>query len=517
MLNPQKSLFKDYQNLLIRNEYLEEKNREVVYQIYLLQKQVETLENSNQNKDIKIKEQEDKINIQEREIQRLQALLQKDGTNSSIPTSQTPINKNKVIPNTREKSDRKRGGQEGHKKHKLEYFKEEEINEVVEHSIKECPYCNSKEIKEIENNIKKDESDFKIVVIKRRHKFPKYKCKKCGKTFHERIPNCLKEENQYGPQIQTLELTLMNQANVTINKAKSITYGLTDGKIELSEGYIAKLQKSASKELKKFKEELRKEIIKQKLIHWDDTVIRINTKRGCLRFYGTEKLGLYYAHTKKDKNGLDEDTILKLLPKETIVVHDHNKVNYNEEYGFTNAECNRHLIGDLKGVIDNLKHEWSKELIDLLCETNKERERLIERGERRFTKEYLKEFNERFDNIMLKAMEENTKDEKHYYSGKEKTLIIRILDYKEQYILWVYDFEVPFTNNLSERGLRDVISKMKAAGQFWNVDSASWYADIKSYIETCKKNDVNVYNALLKLSIGKPYTLNEILNHKVDL
>ena len=43
--------------------------------------------------------------------------------------------------------------------------------------------------------------------------------------------------------IHTLELTLMNQANVTINKAQKITKGLTDGEIDLSEGYIAKLQK----------------------------------------------------------------------------------------------------------------------------------------------------------------------------------------------------------------------------------------------------------------------------------
>jgi hypothetical protein len=43
-----------------------------------------------------------------------------DGTNAGIPTSQTPINKKKIIPNTRTKTDKKIGGQPGHKKHKLE-------------------------------------------------------------------------------------------------------------------------------------------------------------------------------------------------------------------------------------------------------------------------------------------------------------------------------------------------------------------------------------------------------------
>ena len=90
------------------------------------------------------------------------------------------------------------------------------------------------------------------------------------------------------------------------------------------------------------------------------------------------------------------------------------------------------------------------------------------------------------------------------------------MDYKNEYFLWIYDFEVPFENNLSERGLRGAKSKQKASGQFWNVESASWYATIRTYIETCNRNNVNIYNALVMLSIGKPYTLKEILSGKLD-
>ena len=52
----------------------------------------------------------------------------------------------------------------------------------------------------------------------------------------------------------------------------------------------------------------------------------------------------------------------------------------------------------------------------------------------------------------------------------------------------------------------------KHHGQFWSEESASWYAIIKSYIETCYRNGVNVYNALIMLSVGRPYTLEQILN-----
>ena len=117
---------------------------------------------------------------------------------------------------------------------------------------------------------------------------------------------------------------------------------------------------------------------------------------------------------------------------------------------------------------------------------------------------------------MLEAFNENKNENpKRYYVDKESTLITRILDYKNEYLLWVYDFEIPFTNNLSERGLRGAKSKQKASGQFLNIESAKWYATIRTYIETCNRNNVNVYNALLMLCLGKPYTLKEILSGKI--
>ena len=514
-MNVQKLLYKDYEELIIKNDKLSEENRKLKYTQKLLELQNETLR-KNEEKLQELNDQRDnRIKELEYEIARLKALLNIDGTNHGIPTSQTPINKKKIIPNTREKSGLAKGGQKGHKKHKLEKFKEEEITEYIEHSMEKCPCCNCAAIKQTGEVIEKDELDYRIVVEKKRHKYNEYICEKCGKKFHEEIPNNLKEENQYGPQVQTLELTLMNQANVTINKAQKITYGMTNGEIDLSEGYIAKLQKRAAKKLESFMKEMHKEIIQQKLIHWDDTVIMVNTNRSCLRFYGNEKLAMYKAHERKNKEGLDEDNILNILDKETIVEHDHNKVNYNDDYCFTNAECNRHLITDLKKVIDNLNHEWAKEMIKLLSKTNKKREWKIKKGEEKFSQEELNSFEEKFNKIMIKALNENNvENEKRYYVREENTLIIRILDYKNEYLLWLYNFEVPFTNNLSERGLRGVKSKQKASGQFLNIESAQNYATIKTYIETCNRNNVNTYNALLMLSLGKPYTLKEILNGK---
>ncbi len=517
MVRGRNSLFKDYEELLIKNDRISEENRNLKYNELLLKSQIETLKNKNIALEEENQKYDELIKEKEYEIARLKALLNIDGTNHGIPTSQTPINKAKVIPNTREKSNLSKGGQKGHSKYKLEKFKDEEITECIEHKVENCPCCNSSSIITTGEIKEKDELDYKIVVEKKRHKFIEYKCQECGKKFHQEIPNNLKEENQYGPQIQALELTLMNQANVTINKAQKITKGMTNGEINLSEGYIAKLQKRASSGLVDFMKEMKNEIIKQPLLHWDDTVIMINTSRSCLRFYGTEKLAMYTAHSHKDKIGMDEDGILNILSPETVVVHDHNKVNYNDDYHFRNAECNVHLIRDLKKVIDNLNHTWAKKLIELLTKMNNKRKWLLKKGKEEFSQEELNKFEDKFEKIMLEAHVQNEEEPpQKYYVDKEANLILRILDYKNEYLLWLHDFDVPFENNLSERGLRGAKSKQKASGQFWSVESASWYATIKTYIETCNRNNVNIYNALVMLCLGHPYSLKEILSGELE-
>ena len=57
----------------------------------------------------------------------------------------------------------------------------------------------------------------------------------------------------------------------------------------------------------------------------------------------------------------------------------------------------------------------------------------------------------------------------------------------ENYFKWVRDFSLPTTDNLSERGLRGIKSHMKISGQFDSKKTARYYADVKTYVETCRK------------------------------
>ena len=208
---------------------------------------------------------------------------------------------------------------------------------------------------------------------------------------------------------------------------------------------------------------------------------------------------------------------MSLLSASTIVMHDHNTVNYNDDYSFTNIECNVHLLRDLQKATDNLGHAWSGELKELLERTNQERNDAIRRGEKCFGGEQEQEFYEAFDGLLLKGLTESESEKvDRYYVREEKALLRRLLKYKDNYLAWVSNWDLPFSNNLSERGLRGVKSKQKVAGQFQNVETANCYAQIRSYIETCHRNGINVVDALECLCRGTPLSLTQILNKDAD-
>lgn len=475
-----------------RNDYLEEHMKEMI--------EKGTID--------KITELEKENDALRNEVARLKGILNNDGTNSGIPTSQTPLNKNKRVPNSRVKTGKKKGGQLKHKGYKLASFAEDEITNTIEHKIDICPNCGKKMIS-TGKIVNKDEYELKFIVEKRRHQFIETICEHCGTTEIVSIPTELKEANQYGKHIQALALTLMNEGYVSIQRTSEIISGLSQGEINLSEGYVAKIQKRLSGKLDNFVAELKREVIGLPVPHWDDTVIYISTNRACLRFYGNEQYALYVAHMKKDKEGLDEDNILNSLDENTVVVHDHNIINYNEEYEFQNAECCTHLLRDLKKVVDNIPgREWPKEMISLLVEEN------IKRNDKQRLD--VKRIESIYDELVKEGREINKASEDQFYISDEKTLINRLEKYKDNYLLWTLNDEVPFTNNVSERSLRGSKTKMKISGQFDNLKRAQDFANIKSYIETGKRFGFNPTELIVRALSDDYITVQQMKEHDVQ-
>ncbi len=111
-------LYRDYEKLQITNDKLNHDCKLLKLRAELAESAQQRLEKTVSEKENIIDEKEEIIKTQEQIIKELQKQLAiaiydrdhylsnliTDGTNSGIPTSQTPINKKKVIPNSRQKN-----------------------------------------------------------------------------------------------------------------------------------------------------------------------------------------------------------------------------------------------------------------------------------------------------------------------------------------------------------------------------------------------------------------------------
>ena len=486
-----------------RNTILEENNEHRLSVLRKVQEERDQLKEETNEKD-------KQIAALKEEICRLKAQIDHDGTTNGIPTSQTPIGKKKVIPNTRQKSGRKKGGQPGHEKKSMEAFREEEITETIDHTLNSCPLCGG-DLEKLDEADTKDEADYEVRIIKKRHRFWKYLCKKCGKIVRVPIPKRLKEQNQYGPALQAMALALVDLGFVSVGRAQEIVTGILHRKLSPSEGYVGKVQKKASRLLQGFLKEAREFCLTQRILYWDDTVIFMNTVRACFRFYGNEKVAYYTAHAAKDAKGIEADGILANLTEKTYLMHDHVKYNYRKEFLFKNIECIQHMERELERVFRASGHKWAEEMKKLIQEMIHKRKGYQKEGIDSFTTAETNAFEEKLENLLLRGHREQEADQSRYYSTDEMNAIKKLEEYRWNYFAWVYDFTLPATNNTAESGLRMTKTKQKVSGQFLKEETAKEFAAVRTYTETCRKNGINEYEALERLMAGNPYTMQEIL------
>lgn len=458
-------------------------------------------------------EYEDEIKRLNQRIFELEARLNINSSNSSLPSSKDPIYQSKIC-NSRKPTDKSIGGQKGHHKSKLERFKDEEVTEIAPHVKIACTYCQNMELTEI--GVKeRDELDYEIRIVKRRHKFYEYKCNECGHIVKSEIPCNLHSENNYGANVKALCATLINYGFISYNRARKIICGLTNEEINPSEGFMTKLQKQVSDKLKDFVFDCKEYILKQILVQWDDTTARIGEKeKACLRVYTAGLIVLYKAHLAKDTLGMDEDGILQNLPNTCTVVHDHLLHNYCDKYKYQNAECNAHITRKLEGITQNTKHDWSDKMKTLLEDTLDKRYMCQEKGISCFSADIIESFDNKYDSIIEDGFKEYIEFKHQYEFTKEENLLEFMRDYKQPITEWIRDFNLPFSNNLCEGLLRMLKSKMKISLQFKSLAYAEYFANIISYTETCGRCGINKVEALRRLFDDEPYSVQELLELK---
>jgi transposase len=422
---------------------------------------------------------------------RLKSIINNDSSNTSLPPStdqkgQKPAN----TFNGRKKTDRKNGGQKGHKGTTL-------TKSEVEDKIKsgKCRH-------EIQNigDISSGKYITKYVInlsvaplITEIHIYADAK-------GHFNIPVDYRSDVTYGSNVKSLAVSLYSEGVMAndriaafLNAASSNELGLSDGSVY---GFCKKFERLAQTSI----EQIEAELLNQVVVATDATNVTVNGNQNYIRNFSIEQSVIYKAMKSKT---IAELRNLSFLTKYSgILVHDHETALYH--FGSDHAECNIHIIRYLRKNKEDTGHKWSDEMITLLCEMNKTRKGLIEQGHVTFSKEAILDYEQKYHGLLAKGRKENKETVNKYAKRDELTLLNRMEKYSHSHLLFLHDFQVFFDNNISERDLRKVKNRQKMAGGFRKDSGHEMYCSILTIIETIKRRKMGIIENIRKLFMGTP-------------
>lgn len=485
--NYNKSFIKDYGKLLLDIDELSSLIKDQ-------NKIIRTLNDTVNNLSKLLTEKDDLIKKLILDNERLKNNNDKDSSNSSKPSSKNGFKK---VNNSREKTNRKQGGQKGHKGYTSKTSKVEKLIESGEakHTVIE-----------VNKNRSNNSLPYKIryvqdieisTVIKEYHYYPDSKG----------LYNIPKEQNNivtYGSNVKATGMLLVHRVPSSMDQAVTFLNAITNGNFEITKSSLNNWTCELSHKLDPLIKEIRNGLLNSYYVNVDESPINVNGENQQLHNYSNGKYTLQYIHENKTKEAIAElDFLTKYMG---ILIHDHNKVQYN--YGIKHGECNAHILRYLKGVTDFTKHKWAKEMTEHLKDILHQKHLLLEQKITEFNEGTLKAFSEKYDKILKEASKEYQSDyETNSYRDEERKLITRLEEYKANHLLFMYDFKIPFTNNRAEADIRPAKRKLNV-GIFRKQNGARCYLRIRSFISTFLKNNRDIFEEIKNAFDNKTISLN---------
>lgn len=438
------------------------------------------------------------------ENEELRARVNRNSKNSSKPPSSDGFKKS--IKNSRTKSGKPSGGQIGHEGITLE--KVANPDEVIEYktpSICDCG-CNMDDVKPS----KKTRQVFDIPkpkIIVTEHVTYEAVCPGCGKTHQTNFPHEVSQPTQYGENMKALMCYLTQYQLLPLERAAEAIRDITGQSI--SEGTLVNVARNLYESLEATVEDIKQKLIDSLVVHFDETGMRSEGKTKWLHVASTEELTYYQVH---DNRGAKATEDIGILPNfYGTAMHDHWKPYYRFT-DCTHAECNSHHLRQLKEILENYKQNWAGDMISLLIEINRRVDDLKQQNLTSMRDEELQEWHNKYHDIIEKGIEENNKKSPVVLNkrGKPKrskplNLLLKLQKYDIETLAFMYDFEVPFSNNLAERDIRMQKLRQKISGCFRGKNGANIFCRIRSYISTARKNGIDAMDAITKAVKDQPF------------
>lgn len=450
----------------------------------------------------------DEIEKLKQKIQELEDKSSKNSRNSSKPPSSDGLEKPSPK-SRREKTNKKVGGQVGHKGVTLEPIESPDRIEILK--VELCTNCGANL-----SGIEPTRYDYRQVID-----IPQYLpevveyqaeiklCELCSRETAAEYPNHVTQRVQYGPNIKSYTVYLNQYQFIPYDRLQTLfndCYGLC-----VSQGTLVNFTKKCSELIEPTIEEIKSEITKSDVAHFDESGMRVHGKINWLHVISTLEATYYEIHQKRGKVAMDD---IDILPNYTgTAVHDHWK-SYFRYRNSEHALCNAHYLRELEFAAERYNQTWAQEMKKLLLDINKKVNEHKVSGKKALAEDVLEAYKKEYEGILEKGnpeippppLRKGKRGRKKQH--KVKNLWDRMNNYQREVLRFMHDFRVPFTNNLAEQDIRMCKIKAKVSGSFRSESGKEAFCRIRSYISTAKKRSKNVLDVIKDAFSGDPMTLS---------
>lgn len=446
------------------------------------------------------------INQLEGRVKTLEERLNKNSQNSSKPPSSDGLQKPNPK-NLRGKSGKNRGGQPGHKRNILE--KHSHPDTLIYHALNKCEHCHQllQEIDVLDYETRQvfDMPPLKINITE--HRAEQKICPCCQKMTTASFPNNVEYPTQYGSTIKGLATYLNQYQFLPYERLQEFFEDILNHTI--SQGMLVKINWQCYENLEAPDAEIKRQLTISSNLNYDESGVRINGKLHWCHVASTSHLTNYGIHAKRGKEGMDAIGILPAFHGRLI--HDFFRpyLTYDCQHGL----CNAHHLRELKFIEEEQKQPWARHMADLLLAIKKQVE---------WHQEYnlalsdirIQTYERCYDEIIMMGLwhsdnipapPDKIKRRGRVKQTKAKNLLDRLRFHREKVLAFMYDPTVPFTNNQAEQDIRMVKVKQKVSGCFRSSEGAQWFARIRSYVSTAKKQGQNILQVLQNAFNGNPF------------
>ncbi len=458
--------------------------------------------------------QQERVNVLEGLIDSLQERIRtlerqqaKDSHNSSLPPSSDRF----VRPpkSLRTKSGKKAGGQPGHRGHHLRQV--EIPDEVLIHPVSSCAYCQH-DLRSQGASIPERRQVIDLPAKRlwvTEHWVEEKQCPVCSHLTRAPFPAAVSAPAQYGTGIQTLATYLVEGQAVPYARASQLLQEVLG--VQLSAGSIASFVKACHQQLAEVETNLKAALVKTKVIHQDETGLRVGKAGWWVHVCSTDRLTHYAAHPSRGRKALDAIGIAPQFRGTSV----HDGLHSYQGYAFTQAWCNVHHLRELTFVEEELKQPWARQMKDLLLDMKAEVERAKALGQHELDVLVLARLLRRYEELLAEGYLANpppapSKSEQAKRTpGRAKqnparNLLDRFSGGKWAVLRFLLDFAVPFDNNQAERDLRMIKVQQKVSGCFRTEQGVAMFCRIRSYLSTLRKQGIALLSALRQTLAGHP-------------